>query len=156
MHQPLVNGASRRKMKRRTANKPRSRATGRGGRGASPATAAGSRGIQSVEIGLRVIDAMRVAKGPLALRELASAAQLPTSNCHRYLVSFVRAGYAVQDPLTARYDLGPRLLKAGLAAPSRLDPVAIRGHPPSPPRHRTRYTRPPADSPRPGRVIPPP
>jgi DNA-binding IclR family transcriptional regulator len=83
------------------------------------------RGIQSVEIGLRVIDALRQASGPQTLKELAQSSDVPPSNCHRYLVSFVRAGFVSQDPGTARYDLGPQLLQAGLAALSRLDVVAI-------------------------------
>jgi DNA-binding IclR family transcriptional regulator len=83
------------------------------------------RGIQSVEIGLRVIDALRRAAGPQTLKELAQSSDIPPSNCHRYLVSFVRAGFVCQDPATACYDLGPQLLQAGLAALSRLDAVAV-------------------------------
>jgi DNA-binding IclR family transcriptional regulator len=86
---------------------------------------AGRRGIQSIEIGARVIDALRQAAGPLSLKELAQAARIPASNCHRYLVSFVRAGFVSQDPATSRYDLGSGLLQAGLAALSRLDAVDI-------------------------------
>jgi DNA-binding IclR family transcriptional regulator len=83
------------------------------------------RGIQSIEIGVRVIDALREAGGPLSLKELAKAAKIPASNCHRYLVSFVRVGFVSQDPATSRYDLGAGLLQAGLAALSRLDAIDI-------------------------------
>jgi DNA-binding IclR family transcriptional regulator len=83
------------------------------------------RGIQSIEIGVRVIDALREAGAPQSLKELAKAANIPASNCHRYLVSFVRAGFVSQDPATSRYDLGAGLLQAGLAALSRLDVVEI-------------------------------
>src|SRR6267378_6261201 len=83
------------------------------------------RGIQSVEIGMRVIEALRAAAGPLQLKDLAKAARLPTSNCHRYVVSFVRTGFLIQDLNSGRYDLGPRLLQAGLAALARTDPIAI-------------------------------
>jgi hypothetical protein len=89
------------------------------------AASANRRGIQSVEIGLRVIDALRKSTGPLTLKELAADSRLPASNCHRYLVSFVRVGYVTQDPLSGRYDLGPELLQAGLAALGRLDPIAV-------------------------------
>ncbi len=91
----------------------------------SAARPADRRGIQSVEIALRLIQALRTAGGPLLLKDLARLAQLPTSNCHRYCVSFVRAGFLKQDPRSGRYDLGPGLLQAGLTALSRLDPVAI-------------------------------
>src|SRR5882757_11197006 len=74
------------------------------------------RGIQSVEIGMRVIEALRAAGGPLVLKDVARAADLPTSNCHRYLVSFVRTGFVIQDAHSGRYDLGSRVVQAGLAA----------------------------------------
>ncbi len=83
------------------------------------------RGIQSIEIGMRVIDALRRASKPLGLKEVAAAADLPASNCHRYVVSFVRAGYVAQDPSTGRYDLGPEIVHAGLAALARLDPIGL-------------------------------
>jgi DNA-binding IclR family transcriptional regulator len=83
------------------------------------------RGIQSVEIGLRVLEALAAASGPQTLKELALAANLPPSNCHRYLVSFVRAGYVLQEARSGRYELGPRLLRAGLAALAQLDFMGI-------------------------------
>jgi DNA-binding IclR family transcriptional regulator len=87
--------------------------------------ASGRRGIQSVEIGTRVIEALRAAAGPLHLKDLAKASGLPASNCHRYVVSFVRTGFLTQDLSSSRYDLGPRLLQAGLAALARTDPVGV-------------------------------
>jgi DNA-binding IclR family transcriptional regulator len=83
------------------------------------------RGIQSVEIGTRVIEALRAAAAPLHLKDLAKASGLPASNCHRYAVSFVRTGFLVQDVNSGRYELGPRLLQAGLAALARIDPIAV-------------------------------
>lgn len=83
------------------------------------------RGIQSVEIGLRLIDVLREAPGALSLKALATAAELPISNCHRYCASFVRAGYMQQDARSGRYDLGPHLLQAGLAALARTDAIAV-------------------------------
>ena len=83
------------------------------------------RGIQSVEIGLRVIDALRDAPGPLSLKALAAASGLPISNCHRYCVSFVRSGYMQQDATTGRYDLGERLIQSGLVALARSDAIAV-------------------------------
>jgi DNA-binding IclR family transcriptional regulator len=83
------------------------------------------RGIQSVEIGMRVIEALRAARAPLHLKDLAKASGLPTSNCHRYVVSFVRTGFLAQDINSGRYDLGPRLLQAGLAALARTDPIGV-------------------------------
>lgn len=82
------------------------------------------RGIQSVEIGLRVLDALQGAAGPVSLKALAAAADLPISNCHRYCVSFVRAGYMRQDGQSGRYELGARLIQAGMAALARTNAVA--------------------------------
>lgn len=83
------------------------------------------RGIQSVEIGLRLIDVLRDAPGPLSLKALAEGADLPISNCHRYCVSFVRAGYMQQDARTGRYDLGQHLIAAGLTALARTDAIGV-------------------------------
>jgi DNA-binding IclR family transcriptional regulator len=83
------------------------------------------RGIQSVEIGFRLVEALCIAPVPLSLRDLAAAAQLPPSNCHRYCVSFVRTGYLSQDSRTGRYGLGPRLIQAGLTALGRTDAVGL-------------------------------
>ena len=82
------------------------------------------RGIQSVEIGLRVLEALQAAASPLSLKVLAEGAGLPISNCHRYCVSFVRAGYMRQDTRSGRYELGARLIEAGLAALARTDAIA--------------------------------
>lgn len=83
------------------------------------------RGIQSVEIGLRLIDVLSEEAGPMSLKALAGAAGLPISNCHRYCVSFVRAGYMVQDARSGHYNLGPRLIHAGLATLGRSDAVSV-------------------------------
>src|SRR5258708_39318496 len=83
------------------------------------------RGIQSVEIGMRVLEALRAAAGPLELKDLAKAARLPASNCHRYVVSFARTGFFIQDLNSGRYDRGPRLLQAELAALARILPIPV-------------------------------
>lgn len=82
-------------------------------------------GIQSVEVGFALLDVMAQARGPLMLRDLASAAQMSAAKAHRYLVSFQRLGLVVQDARDNRYDLGPASLRLGLAALSRLDAVAM-------------------------------
>lgn len=82
-------------------------------------------GIQSIEVGFRIVEALSRAPVPRTLKELSAASDLAPSNCHRYLASFVRAGFVVQDEATSRYELGPLAVRAGLAALSRLDPVAV-------------------------------
>ncbi len=81
-------------------------------------------GIQSVEVGFTLLAALAQARGPLMLRDLASAAGMSAAKAHRYLVSFQRLGLVSQDS-TTRYDLGPAALQLGLAAITRLDAVKL-------------------------------
>jgi DNA-binding IclR family transcriptional regulator len=81
-------------------------------------------GIQSVEVGFGLLDALSKGSGPLMLRDLAAAAEMSAAKAHRYLVSFQRLQLVVQD-IDARYDLGPACLKLGLATLSRLDAVKL-------------------------------
>ena len=82
-------------------------------------------GIQSVEVGFGLLDALSNAGGALMLRDLAAKADMSAAKAHRYLVSFQRLGLVVQDAGTTRYDLGPAALKLGLASLSRIDAVKL-------------------------------
>jgi DNA-binding IclR family transcriptional regulator len=82
-------------------------------------------GIQSVEVGFTLLDALARAKGPLMLKDLAAAAGMSSAKAHRYLVSFQRLGLVAQDTRTTRYDLGPAALFLGLASLSRIDAVKL-------------------------------
>jgi DNA-binding IclR family transcriptional regulator len=82
-------------------------------------------GIQSVEVGFALLQALAQSSGPLMLRDLAAAAGMSAAKAHRYLVSFQRLGLVTQEASDTRYDLGPTALKLGLAALSRLDAVKL-------------------------------
>lgn len=82
-------------------------------------------GIQSVEVGFALLEALSRAPGALMLRDLAAAAGMSAAKAHRYLVSFQRLQLVVQDASSTRYDLGPASLKLGLASLSRLDAVKL-------------------------------
>jgi DNA-binding IclR family transcriptional regulator len=82
-------------------------------------------GIQSVEVGFGLLEALSLAPGPLMLRDLAAAAGMSAAKAHRYLVSFQRLRLVAQDAVSTRYDLGPAALKLGLASLSRLDAVKL-------------------------------
>jgi DNA-binding IclR family transcriptional regulator len=82
-------------------------------------------GIQSVEVGFELLNALSRASGALMLRDLAAAAGMSAAKAHRYLVSFQRMGLVMQDPVSTRYDLGPAALRLGLASLSRLDGVKL-------------------------------
>ena len=84
------------------------------------ATASSRRsGVQSIDVGSRLLDVLAAHPGPMHLRDIASAAGMSSSKAHRYLISLLRAGLAEQDPATGRYDLGAMSLRVGLAALSR-------------------------------------
>ncbi|HYF16892.1 MAG TPA: IclR family transcriptional regulator [Ramlibacter sp.] len=83
------------------------------------------KGIQSVEIGVRVVDALAESAEPLPLREIARRSGLSTSQAHRYLAGFMNSGLVTQDRGTQLYELGPRALRWGLAALTRINAVEL-------------------------------
>jgi DNA-binding IclR family transcriptional regulator len=90
-------------------------ATGKGARGDEPAHGGKTqRGIQSVEVGGRVLLALAQARTPLALSDLAGAAQIAPGQAHAYLVSLSRLGLIKRDELSGRYEPGPLSLRLGL------------------------------------------
>lgn len=82
-------------------------------------------GIQSIEVGGRLLQALAQATQPQMLRDLAAVAEMPAAKAHRYLVSLTRMGLVEQQTETGLYDLGPFALEIGLSALGRLDPVTI-------------------------------
>lgn len=83
------------------------------------------RGIQSIEVGGALLQALADHGSPMMLKDLAAAANMPAAKAHPYLVSFVKLGLAEQDARTGRYRLGPFALQLGLSALRGLDPVRI-------------------------------
>ncbi|HEY1392838.1 MAG TPA: IclR family transcriptional regulator [Methylibium sp.] len=92
---------------------------------ATPGDADERAGIQSVEVGYRLLEALASAHGALALKDLAQAAGMNAAKAHRYLVSFQRLGLVVQEAATSHYDLGPTALRLGLAGLARVDAVRL-------------------------------
>lgn len=93
--------------------------------GSNDALAEHRRGIQSVEVGIRILKVLQQAPGALSLTALSENAKMPASQAHRYLSSYVRTGLVRQNPVTRQYELGPFALNLGLAALSQLDLVAL-------------------------------
>jgi DNA-binding IclR family transcriptional regulator len=89
-----------------------------------PSVAKSQAGIQSVEVGFALLEALTRAPAAMMLRDLAQEAGMSAAKAHRYLVSYQRLGLVVQD-VSTRYDLGPAALKLGLAALERLDAVQL-------------------------------
>jgi DNA-binding IclR family transcriptional regulator len=84
-----------------------------------------AQGIQSVETGGALLEALVAGGHPMMLKDLAAAAGMPAAKAHRYLVSFIRLGLVEQDGTAGRYTLGPFALRLGLAALGRLDAVRL-------------------------------
>lgn len=77
-------------------------------------------GIQSVEIGMRVLDTLAGLGGAKPLAAIVRGCGLSPSQTHRYLASLTEAGMVIQDA-RGNYDLGPASLKLGLSALARID-----------------------------------
>ena len=84
----------------------------------------GRAGIQSVEVGYALLDALAATPDAMMLRDLSAVCAMSAAKAHRYLVSFQRVGLVVQDPATSRYDLGPMARRLGLASLARFDGLA--------------------------------
>lgn len=89
------------------------------GRSGSP------RRIQSISVGFALIRHLANAADGLSPKELGHLSGLSPSQVHMYMASFIVEGLAVQDPATARYDLGPYALELGLAAMRKADAVEV-------------------------------
>lgn len=84
-----------------------------------------SAGIQSVEIGMAVLNAFAASSGAMSLKQVSQATSMAPSKVHRYLASFVRSGMLIQNATSGLYDLGPTARRLGLAAMGRLDAFTV-------------------------------
>ena len=84
-----------------------------------------SRGVQSIDVGMRILEVVASVDEPLPLKRISDEVGMTPSNVHRYLASFVRAGLLRQNPGTSRYDLGKLALSIGLSALTRIDVLEL-------------------------------
>lgn len=83
-----------------------------------------STGVQSLEVGLHILDVLVAATEPLMLKEIANLSAMHPAKVHRYLVSLVNCRYAKQHP-DGRYGLGDQALNMGLLATRRSDALQL-------------------------------
>lgn len=83
------------------------------------------RGIQSVEVGFALLQALARSRGQMPLKKLAEQAGMSASKAHLYLVSYIRLGLVTQDPVTSRYGLGATAVQLGMAALNQMDLVDV-------------------------------
>lgn len=79
-------------------------------------------GVQSLEVGLTVLDALIASRKPMMLKELAEKLSMHPAKVHRYAVSLVRMNYAKQID-DGRYDLGDQAWRLGLSCIQRTDAI---------------------------------
>jgi DNA-binding IclR family transcriptional regulator len=78
------------------------------------------KGIQSIEIGYRLLGCFLAAPGPHTLTSLAAAAGMTPTKAHFYLTSLVRVGLLAKNG-DRTYELGPSILQLGLKALGQID-----------------------------------
>lgn len=83
------------------------------------------KGIQSIEVGYRLLEALQDSRAPMPLKVLGERAGLSPSKARNYLISLMRVELVRQDPVTGRYGLGSAALKLGLSALGQIEPVEI-------------------------------
>lgn len=83
------------------------------------------RGIQSIEVGGRLLRALAGSGRPLPLKDLAQAADMSPAKAHPYLVSFGKLGLVAQDAASGHYGLGPLAIQLGLISLQQVDPVRL-------------------------------
>jgi DNA-binding IclR family transcriptional regulator len=83
------------------------------------------RGIQSIEVGGRLLLALAHHGRPMALKDLAREAGMTPAKAHPYLVSFIKLGLVEQDGGSGPYSLGPLALQLGLISLQQYDPVRL-------------------------------
>ena len=81
-------------------------------------------GVQSLEIGLMVLDALIAHRAPMMLKELAEKLSMHSAKVHRYVVSLVRMNYAKQME-DGRYALGDQAWRLGLNCIQRTDAIQL-------------------------------
>lgn len=84
-----------------------------------------ARGVQSVEVGSRLIEALCLEGVPMMLKDLARVAGFAPAQAHAYLASYKKIGFVEQEPDTGLYFLGPFSLQLGIATMQTTNPLDL-------------------------------
>ena len=84
-----------------------------------------AKGIQSILLGFRLLEAIAEAKVPLSLKSLSALSGMSPSKARMYLISFIETGLVVQNPDSSLYGLGPYALRLGTRALQRMELMAV-------------------------------
>lgn len=83
------------------------------------------RGVQSIEVGARLLKTLCTEGEPMMLKDLAKIADFSPAQAHAYLVSYRKIGLVEQDAETGRYFLGPTALHLGMTAMQTTEPMLL-------------------------------
>lgn len=84
-----------------------------------------ARGVQSVALGSRLLNALIDEAEPVMLKDLAQVAGFAPAQAHAYLVSYRKIGLVEQDAETGRYRLGSFALDLGITSMRTTDPMQL-------------------------------
>lgn len=86
-----------------------------------------SGGVQSLEVGLAVLNALLDHNKPIILKDLSSKLDMHPAKVHRYLVSLIRMNYAKQL-IDGQYALGDQAWRLGLNCIQHTDVLQLVQH----------------------------
>lgn len=84
-----------------------------------------ARGVQSIELGARLLAALVEEGRPTMLKDLARLSGFAPAQAHAYLVSYRKIGLVERDPESGRYLLGRFAMDIGVARMRAADPVRL-------------------------------
>lgn len=84
-----------------------------------------TRGVQSIEIGARLLHALAENGEPMMLKELSQQTGIAPAQAHAYLVSFRKLGLVEQEEQAGRYRFGPFALDLGITRMRSFDPFRM-------------------------------
>lgn len=81
--------------------------------------------IQSLSIGISILDAIAKAKRPLKITEIQEVTNVTKSNLYKYINTLVQDDLIFRDQNSGLYHLGSKLIQYGMTAMGNQDSVAI-------------------------------
>lgn len=89
------------------------------------ATRPESRGVQSIEVGAKLLSALIDEGEPMMLKDLARLADFAPAQAHAYLVSYRKIGLVDQDAESGRYKLGRFAIDLGITRMRTAEPMRL-------------------------------
>ncbi|MCK8786299.1 IclR family transcriptional regulator [Roseomonas sp. NAR14] len=93
--------------------------------GATGEAGPGRGGVQAADTVLSVLETVAWSEEPLGVTQIAAAVGIAKGAAFRHLRTLLDRGYLVQDAVTSRFQLGPRVSLLGRLAPPAQDLAAL-------------------------------